>query len=116
MMNYGQMMSSNGFMIWFCMQFSAAEVHYVEDEHGTPCVAKAKAFFWKAKMGGQNGPTSATKFAFVTQLESVFNETPPAVQLLNSLWKLKVLLATMFYLDILIWFEGVIISIFFVWE
>ena len=55
----------------------------MEDENGTPCVAKA--IFWKAKVGGQNGPMSATKFAFVTQLESVFNETPPAEQLLKSL-------------------------------
>ena len=44
-----------------------------------------KGIFWKAKVGGQNGPTSATKFAFVTQLESVFKETPPAVQLLDTL-------------------------------
>ena len=59
-MNYVQMMSSNGFMIWFCMQFSAAEVHYVEDEHGTPCVAKA--FFgkpkWVAKTGQHRPPNS----------------------------------------------------------
>lgn len=63
-----------------------------------------KGIFWKAKVGGQNGPTSAPA---ETQLESVFKETPPAVQLLwTAYWNFRCSWY-MFFLDTLIWFEGV---------
>ena len=69
-----------------------------------------KGIFWKAKVGGQNGPPSAPRFPAETQLESVFKETPPAVQLLWTAYRnlrCSWLLVSMFFSDIYLRFEGV---------